>query len=121
MIGQLVTSKNGNVSCKASVSLLYFIIVVSSREETSQNSHLCRLMSVYDNTEDVPLGPFTSKNFATTISPWIVTPMALEPFRCETSAGTQGGSGGFDALSGPREDPIPLEYLKDPNYGKLTS
>jgi fumarylacetoacetase len=30
--------------------------------------------------EYVPLGPFTSKNFATTISPWIVLPCALEPF-----------------------------------------
>jgi fumarylacetoacetase len=69
--------------------------------------------------EYVPLGPFTSKNFATTISPWVVTPMALEPFRCETSAGSQGGSGGFDALSGPREDPVPLEYIRDPNYGEL--
>lgn len=68
--------------------------------------------------EYVPLGPFTSKNFATTISPWIVTPMALEPFRCETSAGKQGG-GGFDTLSGPREDPTPLEYLQDPSYGEL--
>ena len=68
--------------------------------------------------EYVPLGPFTSKNFATTISPWIVTPMALQPFRCQTSAGKQGGDGGFDTLSGPREDPVPLEYLQDENYGK---
>lgn len=30
--------------------------------------------------EYVPLGPFTAKNFATTISPWIVTIAALEPF-----------------------------------------
>ena len=29
-----------------------------------------------------PLGPFQSKAFATTISPWIVTQAALEPFRC---------------------------------------
>jgi len=29
-----------------------------------------------------PLGPFLSKAFATTISPWVVTRMALEPFRC---------------------------------------
>ncbi|KAL7497696.1 hypothetical protein ACHAWT_005795 [Skeletonema menzelii] len=61
--------------------------------------------------EYVPLGPFTSKNFATTISTWVVTSMALEPFRCETSAGVQGGGGGGD--------PTPLEYLKDPNYGSL--
>jgi fumarylacetoacetase len=31
--------------------------------------------------EAVPLGPFLAKNFATTISPWIVTREALEPFR----------------------------------------
>lgn len=67
--------------------------------------------------EYVPLGPFTSKNFAATISPWIVTPMALEPFRCDTSAGKQGG-GGFDTLSGQCEDPEPLEYLQDPSYGE---
>ncbi|GHG27795.1 fumarylacetoacetase [Paracoccus aerius] len=30
-----------------------------------------------------PLGPFQSKAFATTISPWIVTQAALEPFRCK--------------------------------------
>jgi fumarylacetoacetase len=55
--------------------------------------------------EYVPLGPFTSKNFATTISTWVVTSMALEPFRCETSACVQ-------------DDPVPLDYLKDPKYGK---
>ena len=31
-----------------------------------------------------PLGPFQAKATATTISPWIVTAAALEPFRCET-------------------------------------
>lgn len=34
--------------------------------------------------EYVPLGPFLSKNFISTISPWIVTLDALEPFRCES-------------------------------------
>ncbi len=34
--------------------------------------------------EYVPLGPFLAKNFATSISPWIVTLDALEPFRCES-------------------------------------
>jgi fumarylacetoacetase len=34
--------------------------------------------------EYVPLGPFNSKNFATTISPWVVLAGALEPFHCET-------------------------------------
>ena len=33
--------------------------------------------------EYVPLGPFLGKNFASSISPWIVTLDALEPFRCE--------------------------------------
>jgi fumarylacetoacetase len=32
--------------------------------------------------ESMPLGPFLSKNFLTTVSPWIVTLEALEPFRC---------------------------------------
>jgi fumarylacetoacetase len=43
-----------------------------------------------------PLGPFLAKNFATTISPWIITLEALEPFGC----------------SGPKQDPEPLEYLR---------
>ena len=54
--------------------------------------------------EYVPLGPFTAKNFATSISPWVVPLAALEPFRCATSAGKQ-------------EDPVPLPYLQDPSYG----
>lgn len=33
--------------------------------------------------EYVPLGPFNGKNFATTISPWVVLPDALEPFRAK--------------------------------------
>ncbi|MFY2825202.1 fumarylacetoacetase [Ruegeria sp. MALMAid1280] len=33
-----------------------------------------------------PLGPFQAKATATSISPWIVTKAALEPFRCETPA-----------------------------------
>jgi len=53
--------------------------------------------------EYVPLGPFGSKNFGTTISPWVVTLDALEPFRCETSAGAQ-------------DDPVPQAYIQDPNY-----
>ena len=47
-----------------------------------------------------PLGPFLSKNFATTISPWIVTLEALAPFRVP--------------LSRPVDDPPPLAYLDDP-------
>lgn len=47
--------------------------------------------------EYVPLGPFLGKNFATTISPWIVTLDALEPFACEA----------------PKQDPPPLPYLAE--------
>jgi fumarylacetoacetase len=45
-----------------------------------------------------PLGPFLSKNFASTISAWIVTPEALAPFRI-----AQPGR--------PEGDPAPLPYL----------
>ncbi|WP_448586680.1 fumarylacetoacetase [Thermaurantiacus sp.] len=48
-----------------------------------------------------PLGPFLAKSFATTVSPFIVTPEALEPFRARAMA------------RGP-EDPSPLPYLDDP-------
>ena len=44
-----------------------------------------------------PLGPFLAKNFATTISPWIVTREALEPFRVP--------------FTRPDGDPQPLPYL----------
>lgn len=47
-----------------------------------------------------PLGPFLSKSFATTISPWIVTPEALEPFRAP--------------FERPAGDPQPLSYLDTP-------
>ncbi|KGO90801.1 fumarylacetoacetase [Flavobacterium suncheonense] len=46
--------------------------------------------------EYVPLGPFLAKNFASSISPWIVTMDALEPFRC----------------SSPKQEPTPLPYLQ---------
>lgn len=36
--------------------------------------------------EYVPLGPFLAKSFATSISPWVITMDALEPFRTETPA-----------------------------------
>jgi fumarylacetoacetase len=45
-----------------------------------------------------PLGPFLAKNFATTISPWIVTLEALAPFRTP-------------AFERPADDPQPLPYL----------
>jgi fumarylacetoacetase len=46
--------------------------------------------------EYVPLGPFLGKNFGSTISPWIVTMEALEPFRTVS----------------PKQDPEVLDYLK---------
>jgi len=49
-----------------------------------------------------PLGPFLAKSFATSVSPWIVTLDALEPFR--TAAYTR-----------PEGDPAPLPYLSDPD------
>jgi fumarylacetoacetase len=49
--------------------------------------------------EYVPLGPFQAKAFATSISPWVVTREALEPFR----------------VAGPQQDPAPLPYLQQRN------
>ena len=46
--------------------------------------------------EYVPLGPFLGKNFGSTISPWIITTAALEPFLVDGPA---------------QEDPAPLPYL----------
>ena len=46
--------------------------------------------------EYVPLGPFLAKNFGSTMSPWIVTLEALEPFRIES----------------PKQEPEVLPYLK---------
>lgn len=48
-----------------------------------------------------PLGPFLSKSFATTISPWVVTMEALEPYR-------------VPAFQRPPADPAPLPYLDSP-------
>jgi fumarylacetoacetase len=45
-----------------------------------------------------PLGPFLSKSFATTVSPWVVTLEALAPFRCPAFQRAEG-------------DPLPLPYL----------
>ena len=44
-----------------------------------------------------PLGPFLAKNFGSTVSPWVLTLEALEPFRC--------------AFQRPEGDPQPLPYL----------
>ena len=47
-----------------------------------------------------PLGPFLGKNFATTVSPWVVTQEALAPFR-------------IPAFRRLQDDPAPLPYLTD--------
>jgi len=51
--------------------------------------------------ESQPLGPFLAKNFATTVSPWVVTAEALAPFHTAAFARPQG-------------DPAPLPHLDDP-------
>lgn len=53
-----------------------------------------------------PLGPFLAKNFATTISPYVVTMEALAPFR-------------VPAFERDPEDPQPLDYLSDDNNRKF--
>jgi fumarylacetoacetase len=58
--------------------------------------------------EMAPLGPFLAKNFATTVSPWIVTLEALAPYRLPWTR--------------PADHPQPLPYLEDPGnraYGAL--
>ena len=70
-------------------------------------SHIAGLCLVNDwSARDVqaweyqPLGPFLAKNFATTVSPWLVTLDALAPFRTT-------------AFRRPPDDPAPLPYLLD--------
>lgn len=53
-----------------------------------------------------PLGPFLAKNFATTISPYVVTMEALAPFRTA-------------AFERDADDPQPLDYLSDDNNRKF--
>jgi fumarylacetoacetase len=76
---------------------------------TDAEDHIFGLMLVNDwSARDIqkweyqPLGPFLAKNWATSVSPWIVTLDALEPFRIE----------------GPDQDPEPLPYLQ--SEGKWT-
>ena len=69
------------------------------------NEHLFGLCLLNDwSARDIqaweyqPLGPFLAKNFASTISPWVVTLEALEPFRQPLAPRAEG-------------DPEPLPYL----------
>ncbi len=57
-----------------------------------------------------PLGPFLAKNFATTISPWVVTLEALAPFRAPAFARSAGLPSEALVKDG---DPRPLPYLTD--------
>ena len=72
---------------------------------TKAEEHILGLVIVNDwSARDVqrweyqPLGPFLAKSFATSISPWIVTLDALDPFRHDS----------------PEQDPKPLPYLTPP-------
>ena len=74
---------------------------------TRADDHLWGLCLVNDwSARDIqtweyqPLGPFLAKNFATTISPWVVTLEALEPFRIPAPDRSPG-------------DPAPLRHLFD--------
>lgn len=49
--------------------------------------------------EYVPLGPFLAKSLGTSLSPWVVTMDALEPF----------------IVPGPVQDPKPLPYIQENN------
>jgi fumarylacetoacetase len=69
------------------------------------HEHLAGLCLVNDwSARDIqaweyqPLGPFLAKSFATSISPWVVTMEALEPFRCAPEPR-------------PASDPAPLPHL----------
>jgi fumarylacetoacetase len=75
----------------------------------SASEHIFGMVLVNDwSARDVqkweyqPLGPFTAKNFATSISPWVVPLEALAPFRCP----------------GPEQHPRPLPYLQ--THGDLS-
>lgn len=75
-------------------------------------SHIFGLCLVNDwSARDVqtweyqPLGPFLAKNFATTVSPWVVTLDALAPFRAPAFARAEG-------------DPAPLPHLYSQNDTK---
>jgi fumarylacetoacetase len=64
---------------------------------------------VIQGWEYQPLGPFLAKSFHTTISPWVVTPEALEPFRTAQPPR-------------PEDDPRPMDYLRndsDQRHGAL--
>jgi fumarylacetoacetase len=75
---------------------------------TAADDHIFGLVLVNDwSARDIqaweyqPLGPFNAKNFATSISPWVIPYEALQPFR----------------LPAPAQDPEPLSYLRGAGLG----
>jgi fumarylacetoacetase len=78
------------------------VVPLSSAEEHIFGLCLLNDWSARDmqQWEYQPLGPFLAKSFATSVSPWIVTLEALEPFRAP-------------AFVRPAGDPAPLPYLDD--------
>jgi fumarylacetoacetase len=78
-------------------------VPMSKAEETLFGLCLVNDWSARDiqKWEYQPLGPFLGKSFATTVSPWVVSLEALEPFRVRSLVRATG-------------DPLPLGYLLDP-------
>lgn len=79
-------------------------ITISEAEENIFGFCLVNDWSARDiqSWEYQPLGPFLAKDFATTISPWIVSPEALAPYRVASAKRAEG-------------DPAPLPYLRSPS------
>jgi len=70
--------------------------------------------------EYVPLGPFLGKNFASTMSPWVVTLDALEPFRVAGPPQTPHVLP-YLSVEGARNFDIVLEVLLQPNRGEAVT
>jgi len=117
-IGQLAASGGGNPTLGPSKRLDYELelgvwigpgndlgsqVVIGAAESHIFGMCLLNDWSARDLQawEYQPLGPFLAKNFATSISPWIVTLEALEPFRV--------------AWERAAPEPQPLSYLDSPN------
>jgi fumarylacetoacetase len=115
--GQVVAAPEGPPSVGPSARLDYELEVGAFVAEgnrqgepialASAEEHLFGLCLLNDwSARDVqqweyqPLGPFLSKSFATSVSPWVVTLDALAPFRAP-------------AYDRPASDPAPLAYLAD--------
>lgn len=76
----------------------FFVFIYHNRIKRTRINVLSTSQTARDiqKWEYVPLGPFCSKNVGTSISPWIVTMEALEPFRIPNN----------------QQDPIPFPYLR---------